>query len=57
MRPHSRASFYPNTTSDQEAAGAVARAHGPVTYARLQEIKARYDPQNLFRLDQNITPA
>lgn len=26
-------------------------------YERLQEIKARYDPENLFRVNQNIKPA
>ncbi len=35
----------------------VAQAYGPVKYARLQAIKARYDPENLVRFNQNLTPA
>ncbi|RIK40671.1 MAG: FAD-linked oxidase [Chloroflexi bacterium] len=35
----------------------VRDAYPPATYARLREIKRRYDPTNLFRLNQNISPA
>uniref|UniRef100_UPI0038924F49 BBE domain-containing protein n=1 Tax=Vibrio parahaemolyticus TaxID=670 RepID=UPI0038924F49 len=28
----------------------------PMTYARLQQIKKKYDPTNLFRMNQNIKP-
>ncbi len=37
---------------DDEAAGAYGR-----TIERLQRIKAIYDPDNLFQLNQNIKPA
>jgi FAD/FMN-containing dehydrogenase len=34
----------------------VRNAYGE-NYSRLQEIKLKYDPLNLFRMNQNITPA
>jgi hypothetical protein len=39
-----------------EGDGLVRNAFGPATYARLQTIKRKYDPRNLFRMNQNILP-
>ncbi len=41
---------------EREGADSVRRAYG-VNYAKLQQMKARYDPNNLFSLNQNIRPA
>ena len=35
----------------------IRAAYPGRTWDRLQEIKARYDPTNLFHLNQNIPPA
>jgi hypothetical protein len=35
----------------------IRAAYPGTTWDRLREIKARYDPANLFRLNQNIPPA
>ncbi|TMJ41293.1 MAG: hypothetical protein E6G89_06870, partial [Alphaproteobacteria bacterium] len=34
----------------------VRQAFGAEIYARLQKIKRKYDPTNLFRMNQNIDP-
>jgi FAD/FMN-containing dehydrogenase len=41
---------------EEEGAGRVRDAYPPATYARLVEIKRKYDPHNMFRFNQNIPP-
>jgi hypothetical protein len=47
---------YVNFVADEGEAG-VRAAYPDATWARLAEIKRRYDPTNLFHLNQNIPPA
>jgi hypothetical protein len=55
MAPHAMGSVYVNFMPDDEV-DRVPAAFGP-NYARLASIKAKYDPKNLFRMNQNIQPA
>jgi FAD/FMN-containing dehydrogenase len=55
VKPHLAEGSYVNFMGDDEddaAAGAYGR-----TLQRLSEVKAVYDPDNVFRLNQNIAPA
>ena len=50
------AATYVNFMGD-EGADVVRGAYPPSTYARLRELKRRYDPDNVFRANVNIRPA
>ena len=49
------AAMYVNFTGDAEP-DKVRASYAPATYTRLVEAKRRYDPTNMFRLNQNISP-
>ena len=55
MRPYMANGRYVNYLGDDESSDAVSRAYGPV-YERLRKVKTMYDPNNVFRLNQNIQP-
>ena len=47
---------YVNFVND-EGPERVHDIYPDATYERLQDVKRRYDPTNLFRLNQNVQPA
>jgi FAD/FMN-containing dehydrogenase len=51
------AGVYVNYLGVGEQADRVRAAYGDEKYARLVELKNRYDPQNRFCFNQNIKPA
>jgi hypothetical protein len=58
MRPFSNGRLYLNfLAADDDDHGVVRDGIGAATYERLARIKAKYDPTNFFRLNQNIVPA
>ena len=58
MKPFSRGGAYLNFPGQGEEGEALLRAsYGSDNYDRLTKLKAKYDPANLFRLNQNIAPA
>ena len=56
LQPH-RAGVYVNFLDCDDDAGRVREAYGDDTYRRLAEVKARYDPENVFHNNKNIQPA
>jgi len=55
LRPFTTAGTYVNDLV--EASEELARAaYGDAKYERLVELKRAYDPDNVFRLNQNVKP-
>lgn len=55
LQPFATGGMYVNDLNDEGAKGVVT-AYEPETYRRLAEVKAKYDPENIFHLNQNIQP-
>jgi FAD/FMN-containing dehydrogenase len=59
LQPH-RAGVYVNFLDSDDDTSRVREAYGDDTYSRLAEVKAKYDPENVFHNNKNIqlsTPA
>jgi len=58
LRPHALAdgNSYLNSTTEQSG-DQIRGSYGDAKYQRLAEIKAEYDPDNVFHLNANIRPA
>jgi FAD/FMN-containing dehydrogenase len=52
-----RAGVYVNFLDSDDDTGRVREAYGDANYRRLVEVKAKYDPENVFRNNKNIPPA
>jgi len=58
MQPYSSGAVYVNYLGQEadEGADRIKAAYGAEKYRRLVALKNKYDPTNLFRLNQNIKP-
>jgi FAD/FMN-containing dehydrogenase len=55
ITPFRASGNYVNYLGDDTTAADIAAAYGP-NYARLAQLKAKYDPGNFFHMNQNIRP-
>jgi FAD/FMN-containing dehydrogenase len=56
LRRYSTGGVYVNFLTEEEGAERLKAAYRSTNYARLGRLKAVYDPDNLFRHNQNIKP-
>jgi FAD/FMN-containing dehydrogenase len=56
MQPFASGGVYVNNLGD-EGPDRVRAAYAPAVYDRLVSLKDRYDPDNVFRMNQNIPPS
>src|SRR5262245_15738341 len=56
VHPFNLGGVYVNFMMDDEVQGRVQASYGE-NYDRLTTVKAKFDPNNLFRVNQNIPPA
>jgi FAD/FMN-containing dehydrogenase len=57
MEPFLAKAAYVNYLGGDEGSSGLTAAYGPEKLARLAGLKTKYDPSNLFRMNQNIAPA
>jgi FAD/FMN-containing dehydrogenase len=55
VRPYGLGGAYPNFMMDDEGEARLRGTYGD-NYPRLAELKRKFDPANLFRINQNIRP-
>jgi FAD/FMN-containing dehydrogenase len=55
LQPH-RAGVYVNFLDSDDDTSRVREAYGDDTFLRLAEIKAKYDPENVFHNNKNVKP-
>ena len=56
LQPHWRKTGYVNFATDAESQAGISDLYGRQRYERLREVKRRWDPENLFSINQNIRP-
>ena len=52
-----RAGVYVNFLDADDDEARTLEAYGDDTYRRLRDVKAKYDPDNVFRSNKNISPS
>ncbi len=59
MQPYSSDAVYVNYLNEEADEGSerIKAAYGREKFAQLAVLKAKYDPGNLFRMNQNVRPA